>query len=160
MRHVAPISLPFSAACHTSRHQRGCHPSGPRSKNLSPSVSQCLCGLLAAGRQIPSFQQFAASCSLLPLFFALVSFVFSSLQTLSTKTGGWGGPIMVNHALSGRPAGIASLDRHANGGTPALLWKDELFGSESTSLHVVHLDLILFTALKSLPTLVTTCRLR
>jgi len=46
---------------------------------------------------------------------------------------------MVNHALSGRPAGIASLDRHANGGTPALLWKDELFGSERTILDVVHL---------------------
>jgi hypothetical protein len=42
--------------------------------------------------QMPSFQQLAASCSLLALFFALPFFVFSSLQPLLAKTGGvgWG----------------------------------------------------------------------
>src|ERR1700745_1604650 len=40
--------------------------------------------------QGPSFHQLAASCSLLPLFFALVPFVFSNLQPLFRKTGGWG----------------------------------------------------------------------
>jgi hypothetical protein len=40
---------------------------------------------------VACFQQLAASCSLLPLFFALVSFFFSSLQPLFPKTGGiWG----------------------------------------------------------------------
>ncbi len=66
---------------------------------------------------------------------------------------------MVNHALSGRLAGIAGLHRHAKKGTPALLWKDgTLWLSERTTVAVVWVDLILFTALKSLPTLETTWR--
>jgi hypothetical protein len=43
--------------------------------------------------QIPSFQCLGASCFLLPLFFALVPFVFSSFQPLFPKTPGVGYPL-------------------------------------------------------------------
>src|SRR5258708_3042610 len=41
--------------------------------------------------QILCSQQLAASCTLLALFFALRSFVFSGLQPLFPKQGGYGG---------------------------------------------------------------------
>ena len=43
-----------------------------------------------SGWQTPCSQQFAASLSLLPLFFSLPSFVFNSLQPLFAKYRGWG----------------------------------------------------------------------
>src|ERR1700732_2371716 len=42
-----------------------------------------------SGWQTPSFQQLAASFSLLPLFFELASFVFRDLQPLLAKHRGW-----------------------------------------------------------------------
>ena len=50
------------------------------------SVPSVLCFFL----DVTCFHQPAASCSLLPLFFALAPFVFSTLQPLLRKTGGWG----------------------------------------------------------------------
>src|SRR5258708_6503734 len=43
-------------------------------------------------------QQLAASWFLLPLFFALPSFVFSNLQSLFAKQGRWGGPQWLSRA--------------------------------------------------------------
>ncbi len=159
MRHVAPISLPFSAACAHFPSPTGVSPLRP---SFQESLPLCVSVSLWPACRRQANPIVSAVCRLLFSLASLFRTRILCLQQLADsfdKNRGVGGPIMVNHALSGRPAGIASLDRHANGGTPALLWKDELFGSERTILDVVHLDLILFTALKSLPTLVTTGRL-
>src|SRR5258708_176245 len=100
--------------------------------------------------------------SLPPLVLSCLSFshsdpLFSAVCRLFPKHRGGGGHIMVSHTLGGRPAG---LDRLAKAGTPALLWQDARYRlSERTILAVVRLDLLLFTALKSLPTLETSWRL-
>src|SRR5258708_18971728 len=158
MRHVAPISLPFSAACAHFPSPTGVSPLRP---SFQESLPLCVSVPLWPACRRQANPIVSAVCRLLFSLASLFRTRILCLQQLADsfdKNRGVGGPIMVNHALSGRPAGIASLDRHANGGTPALLWKDELFGSERTILDVVHLDLILFTALKSLPTLETTWR--
>jgi hypothetical protein len=72
----------------------------PRGVTLPRSFQEALrlwvsvVSAVCLSRQIPSFQQFAASCSLLPFFSALLSFVFSSLQTLFPKQGGWVGGLL------------------------------------------------------------------
>jgi hypothetical protein len=125
MRHVTPLS-PKSIA-HTSCRHGGYRAQIPEtapsfSAHSVPPVRQAgLCGLLAAGRQIPCFQQFAASCSLFAFFFALPPFVFNRFAASFCKMPGWGIPIrfLDSRRESTRTPGAGDATTgHPGGGGP------------------------------------------
>jgi len=83
---------PFSSnplAFTSIQNARGYRPPRPFRRGVSvpartPIPSVC---------QAPSFQQVAASCTLLPLFFEVARFRISNLQPLYPKYRGWGGGV-------------------------------------------------------------------
>src|SRR5712675_2700722 len=66
----------------------------PARAKLSASLSPLLTLRFSSSRLFPAdCRLFARSLSLLPLFLDIVLFVFSSLQPLFAKTGGYGVPL-------------------------------------------------------------------
>lgn len=87
----------------------GCHPTRP-SDPFRCGVSVPARSPLPSVCQVPSFQQVAASCTLLPLFLDVASFRTNNLQPLPPKCRGWGGGLLSQYARI--PKGQTSFRLH------------------------------------------------